>query len=390
MRTQVMHEPAVGQPWLEYYPADGGPPERTVLESFPFTIGRNEATDLPVNSSRVSREHAAIFREADDYRVRDLGSTNGTFLNGQRIEEAPLADGDILLVADVELSFFCGRSRFPRGAATQVMPSPGPEARGEAPAVGIIRQVRALEETLLHRAVQGLFQPVAELVGGRVLGYEVLAEDARAALAIECRLTARVRHVGRMVAVEQSAALPGPLGIFVALDASEIGADGLVEALGRLRGVLGAGHRLVVELPEGAASDIPYACRFRQQLHQREIGIAYGEFGAGQLELVRRADVWPDYLKLAPSLVAAADRNAQQRRQAESVVRAAREMGADVIAMGLRSREEAEHCRELGCRLGQGAFFGSPAPIHAWLPDGRGTGSWGADGLEAARRARPG
>jgi EAL domain-containing protein (putative c-di-GMP-specific phosphodiesterase class I) len=382
MRTQVMHEPAVGQPWLEHYPADGGPPERTVLESFPFTIGRNEATDLPVNSSRVSREHAVIFREEDDYRVRDLGSTNGTFLNGQRIEEAPLADGDILLVADVELTFFCGRSRFPCGAATQVMELSPQDLPGEAPAVEMLRQVRTLQETLLHRAMESLFQPVAELADGRIAGYEALSTngqtgcgpDAPGALAIDCRLAARVRHLGRLVAVEQSAALPGRLSIFVALDTSEIGAEGLADALGRLRGATGTGHRLVVEIPEGAASDLPYACRFREQLHELEIGIAYGGFAAGQLELIRRSDVRPDFLKLAPSLVAGIDGHAQRRQQAESIVHAGRELGCDVVAVGVQSREEAETCAKLGCRFGQGDLFGSPAPIHSWLADGRGAG----------------
>ncbi|HUT77767.1 MAG TPA: FHA domain-containing protein, partial [Polyangia bacterium] len=314
MRTQVMHEPAVGQPWLEFCPTDDGPAEQTVLESFPFTIGRSEETDLPVNAGRVSREHAVILRDGDGYRVRDLGSTNGTFLNGQRVQEAPLADGDILLVADVEFSFFCGHSRFPRGAATQVMDGARHELPGDEPAAGMIRQVRALQETLLHRAMQSLFQPVADLESGRVLGYEVVAEDGRdgpgseagrAVLATDCRLAARIRQVGRMVAVEQSAALPGTLSIFVGLHASEIGADGLVDSLGRLRGALGAGHRLVVEIPQGATSDIPYARRFRQQLHERGIGISYEGFAAGQLDVIRQADARPDYLKLGPSLVAA-------------------------------------------------------------------------------------
>jgi len=377
-----MHEPAVGQPWLEYFPADGGPPERIVLQSFPFTIGRNEATDLPVPSSRVSREHAVILREEDGYRLRDLGSTNGTFLNGQRIEEAPLADGDIVLAADVELSFFCGRSRFPRGAATQVMDEPPVESQEEEAATGIIHQVRRLQETLLHRAMESLFQPVADLDSGAVLGYEVVAEDGQsargpetqAALSTDCRLAARVRHVARMVAVEQCAALPGRLSIFVRLDASEIGAHGLADSLGRLRTAAGSDHRLVVEIPEGGASDIPYACRFRQRLHELQIGIAYGSFAVGQLDAIRQADVRPDFLKLAPSLVAAVDRNAQRRRQAESIVRAGRELGCEMIAVGVGSREEAQTCRELGCRFGQGGLFGSPEPIHSWLADGHPTG----------------
>ncbi len=47
MRTQVMADRAIGMPWLERIPAEGGPPERTPIPSFPFTLGRNESADLP-------------------------------------------------------------------------------------------------------------------------------------------------------------------------------------------------------------------------------------------------------------------------------------------------------------------------------------------------------
>ena len=67
MRTQVMAEPAVAPSWLEHDPADG-PTQKTLLQSFPFTIGRNETADMQIDSSQVSREHVVITRQGRKFR----------------------------------------------------------------------------------------------------------------------------------------------------------------------------------------------------------------------------------------------------------------------------------------------------------------------------------
>lgn len=66
------------------------------LESPRFTIGRDSENSLCLTDSVVSRFHAEIIRLGDDFVLRDLGSTNGTFVNGARISEQILSDGDLV------------------------------------------------------------------------------------------------------------------------------------------------------------------------------------------------------------------------------------------------------------------------------------------------------
>lgn len=68
---------------------------RTIaLESSKFTIGRGPENSLCLPVSVVSRLHAELIRLGQDFILRDLGSTNGSFINGSRIAELMLSDGD--------------------------------------------------------------------------------------------------------------------------------------------------------------------------------------------------------------------------------------------------------------------------------------------------------
>ena len=74
------------------------------LDHFPFTIGRRQGHDLVLPDARVSRDHAAIDSTGSGYRLRDLGSRNGTLVNGQPLTEADLRDGDRLAIGGFEVT----------------------------------------------------------------------------------------------------------------------------------------------------------------------------------------------------------------------------------------------------------------------------------------------
>ena len=67
------------------------------------TIGRAQGADIIVDAALVSRVHCRLEAQKDSLIVLDLASTNGTFVNDQRIERATLAVGDRLRVGRVEL-----------------------------------------------------------------------------------------------------------------------------------------------------------------------------------------------------------------------------------------------------------------------------------------------
>jgi hypothetical protein len=75
-----------------YLMAENGELDKVTKER--FVIGRGKHCDFVINSGKVSREHAAIFREGDQWFVEDLGSSNGTWFNKQRIKRRKVEDGD--------------------------------------------------------------------------------------------------------------------------------------------------------------------------------------------------------------------------------------------------------------------------------------------------------
>jgi hypothetical protein len=84
----------------------GGQPVRVYpLGAAELTIGRADQSDIALSDPGVSRNHARVLREGDDFIVEDLRSTNGTEVNGQSVRRRRLADGDGIKLASSTLQF---------------------------------------------------------------------------------------------------------------------------------------------------------------------------------------------------------------------------------------------------------------------------------------------
>lgn len=83
--------------------------KRVAVSGAPFDIGRSSRCDLSLDQEAVSRVHARIQYDAKrGFVIRDQGSTNGTFVNGERVQEAVLGDDDKLTIGTAILKFMAG------------------------------------------------------------------------------------------------------------------------------------------------------------------------------------------------------------------------------------------------------------------------------------------
>ncbi len=78
---------------------------RILLDTDSVHVGRHPEADVLLDDITVSRRHVEIVRDDTGYTVTDLGSLNGTYLNGESIDSARLTDGDKLQIGKFKLVF---------------------------------------------------------------------------------------------------------------------------------------------------------------------------------------------------------------------------------------------------------------------------------------------
>ena len=105
-------------------------------------IGRDINCDVMLKDESISRRHAEITRGADGWYVRDLGSSNGTFVNGQRKQEVLLCEGDLITLGDINMTFEGPRRPIPTVGQETVTTLPtSPEE-----ALGLETQVHRIDD----------------------------------------------------------------------------------------------------------------------------------------------------------------------------------------------------------------------------------------------------
>lgn len=360
---------AMTVPYLECFPERGGPAERVFLSKTPFVIGRSESVDHTVYSGKVSKEHAVIDRIGERYLITDLVSTNGTFVNGRRTVETFLRDGDIIQIAHKEFGF--------RQLHVQASVRHSPDAIEQTQLFpsdcldSVMRGTQLLREMIENESVETLYQPIVDLKTEEVIGYEALSRGKHAKLsesptvllrlAEQCDLLAEVSQLFRRLAIRCSRNLRQHSRVFLNVHAREVSNQSFLAVLDGLERDVPGNHPVVFEIAEGSIADLETMLTIKRTLAERGFGLAYDDFGIGQSRLLELTDVPPDYLKLDISLTQGMQSNKPRREMVSAVLRVVGSLGTRVVAEGIESADVADMCREIGCHLGQGFYFGRPA-----------------------------
>jgi transcriptional regulator with GAF, ATPase, and Fis domain len=88
---------------------DGGTKKVIPLAKDVVNIGRSSKSDVRLNNNSISRLHCRFIRTEDGFKVKDLGSRNGTYVNRVKVDEYLLSDGDEVTIGDIGITFLLQR-----------------------------------------------------------------------------------------------------------------------------------------------------------------------------------------------------------------------------------------------------------------------------------------
>jgi adenylate cyclase len=126
-------------------------------EGIPLVVGRAPTSDVPVFDSTISRRHAELVVANGSVSVKDLGSSNGTFINGTRVEEGTLKPTDTLVFGKVAF-----RLETASAVTEKIVAVPDPTAAVQSPAGTIVRAIPRVAGTALFGAMKAPMDAGAE------------------------------------------------------------------------------------------------------------------------------------------------------------------------------------------------------------------------------------
>lgn len=338
------------------------------LSKFPFRVGRKAEMSLSIPRATVSGAHAEFIERDGTLYLRDLNSTNGTYINGKPVVgEGTLMVSDLIQFADV--AFRLSRTATEPAAHT---------LNSINDACDRALTLAQFDRLMGERAVIPYFQPIVTLPDRKTTGYEILGRSklygmqtpkdmflAASQLNLESELSAMIRLAG----VELGANLPHQCSLYVNTHPTEIVTCGLLDSLAELREKFPQ-QQVVLEVHEAAATSVSIMKQLREALTSIDMKLAYDDFGAGQSRLVELATVSPDIVKFDMKLIRDIDQAPMRQQQMlATLVRMVREMGITTLAEGVETEGEHHVIVDVGFEMAQGYLYGKPNSVAATTTD---------------------
>ncbi len=347
---------------LTEYRSDGGLGRIFNITEYPFQVGRQANLHICLPLSNISRIHAEIIQSGHSLLLRDLKSTNGSFVNGKRIEQpVTLSDGDLIQF---------GNSAFRIGAQE----SASHEGTVESGPAEWAQSLLAFDTLMSERSVVPHFQPIVTIDDGITIGYELLARSNVAGLETPAKMFSTAERLGQQEALSTLMREEGvctlakmtrrPM-LFVNTDPAEVVTTRLIESLRVLR-AMAPEQPLTIEIHEAAVTQTAAMRELKAFLDDHNMRLAYDDFGAGQARLSELTDVPPHCVKFDIKLIRNLDTAPKHRvKMVATLVQMVCDMGITPLAEGVETEAEAQVCRQMQFDLAQGYFFGRPARLES-------------------------
>ena len=229
----------------------------------------------------------------------------------------------------------------------------------------------SFKEILRKRRIRTVYQPIFDLETMDLFGHEALtrgpADTAFESPELLFKFAAEHEATWDLeqLCIASSAAhyAAGPEGLlFINLEADSVKA--LTENPAALAPLLPLRERAVLEVTERSAiRDIPVFRNALAVLRRHGFRIAIDDAGSGYASLQSIAELRPNFLKVANTLVTGLHADTIKRDVVEMLVNLARRIDAVCVAEGIETPEDLEECRRLGIPFGQGFYLGVPEEI---------------------------
>jgi hypothetical protein len=341
------------KPSLEFYSDGSVEPRRVTIEQFPFRIGRSESANLRVESAQVSREHAEIFERNGMWLVRDLGSTNGTQVNGKSIKETLLSDGDILRVAETELTFIASAASQFQRMVTQPVPSKRVRAAPNAlpPEVAATRM---LTEATLWQAIPVQLFAATSLRHEGIEAHFALStpgEPQRLLLEQPCAVGERYRELERMRAVQLATEWSETGRLFFNIGTEESASPHRLLSNLKQQTLLPNDWELGITLSLPTDVDILRIGEIYREARAHSLCVAFDKFQGNGSQVMHLESLPPDYLVLAASMTKDLTSTRQPLRRLESLLTACNELSIKPILPPQVGDAALSLCQEIGFDL---------------------------------------
>jgi EAL domain-containing protein (putative c-di-GMP-specific phosphodiesterase class I) len=353
-------------PWtLTGRPHENSADQQVTIGGHSFTVGRHAENSLSIQNPTVSGCHSEILRVKDKLFVRDLESTNGTLLNGRRLQGiAELCDGDVIHFGNAMYTLK------ESGAADL-------NATVETDAAEIALGQIQFDKLINTPKISPVFQPIVRLDTREFVAYEALSRsqligletpDKMFRIAEQRGATARLSEVCRSEALRVGCPLGTEVCYYLNTHPSELGTAQLINSLTSLRETY-SDLPLVLEVHESSVTSAAYLRELSREMRNLNISLAYDDFGSGQTRLMELAEVPPEVLKFDISIIRGLPTATKTHRSTiESLVKIASDLNVIPLAEGVETEEEVSACWDVGFELAQGYLFGRPERVAHWLP----------------------